>query len=233
MRTNRTQASIPRAFASRVAAPAYECLSSEAEALLCRVMSPDSPENPFHDPAVRARNALVVSLFRGLGLRAKEVLDLRLPDFDFAKDTVRVRFAKSFRGDSSPDRREVTVPIPASLLQSVQSYINGERRAAPGAGDHEILLVNSRNGAPMTPAELTNLFETLRKRFPDSLAKVSTRALRVTWIAHFFCVMAKNGVRAESALLHGQHLTGMSHRSLQTSLQYLNSRSCSGLQLKE
>src|SRR5699024_10101276 len=68
-------------------------------------MAFDSPDNPFHDPAQRLRNAIIFGLLRWTGMRRGELLSLRLDQLDLGEEPqVWVRRNQDDEHDPRPNQ---------------------------------------------------------------------------------------------------------------------------------
>jgi integrase len=112
-------------------------LTEEQQKTLLRLVKPRSENNPFSE-SVQVRNQLIVLMLYHLGLRAGELLSLRISDFDFQNNTLLV--AKRHDNPADPrthqpvvktiDRR---IPLAESLMKAVSEYIMLDRRRYPDA----------------------------------------------------------------------------------------------------
>lgn len=148
----------------------------------------------------RYRDLGIVQLMLLCGLRSAEVLSLKLADVSFEEGHVRVC------GKGSKERM---LPLPQTLLETLQAYLRLER---PSSNGLELFLVlqGSRRGQPMTRAGLRNLFRHRRGR--SGLANANPHRLRHTFGAD----MARAGVRL--AVLQKM----MGHNDPAITLQYIN-----------
>ncbi|WP_312004973.1 site-specific integrase [Pseudomonas protegens] len=114
-------------------------------------LKPGSGNNPAHEYAVQVRNALMFSILRVTGLRRGELLNLKVEDIDFAKNTLKV----VRRPDSNDDARayqpvaktrERTFPLLPELVDKIQGYVLSHRNKVPGAKKHGYLFVTHKSG---------------------------------------------------------------------------------------
>lgn len=115
-------------------------------------MAVDNPANPFHDPGLRLRNAIIFGLLRWTGMRRGELLSLRLDQIDLGKAPhVWVRRNQDDRNDPRPNQpvaktKERPLAIPEGLAEQIQDYeLNVRAKIAP-ARKHPYLLVSHREG---------------------------------------------------------------------------------------
>ncbi len=175
-------------------------MSSDAQVQLLEIVGPTSDENPF-DPLVQERNELIVWLLFHLGIRAGELLALKVSDFDFQKNEVVV---VRRHGDKSDPRRHQPVAktldrrlsLSNELAAAVAKYVLQSRRRIPGAKRHHFLLVTHKpgphEGAPLSRQMLAKIFSTIRRSAPDALANVVPHVLRHTANDRFSEVMCKS-----------------------------------------
>jgi integrase len=129
------------------------------------VVAVDHPDNPFRDPGIRLRNAILFGLFRHTGIRRGELLSLRVGDMDVGHEPI-VWVRRNHDDVADPRRyqpvaktKERPLPIPLKLATQIQDYILLSHRAKiPGARRHGYLLVSHKKGATFgQPLSLTAL----------------------------------------------------------------------------
>jgi integrase len=103
-----------------------------------KALKPGSNNNPAHEYAVQVRNALIFSILRVTGLRRGELLNLKIEDIDFAKNTLKVVRRPDSTGDARVYQpvvktRERTFPLMPELVDQVRGYVLGYRNKVPGA----------------------------------------------------------------------------------------------------
>ncbi|HUZ97252.1 MAG TPA: site-specific integrase, partial [Edaphobacter sp.] len=178
-------------------------LSEEAQQRLLDLIRPDSPHNPF-EPEVRQRNQLIVHLLYDLGVRAGELLALKVTDFNFEQNEVVVARR---HGDANDPRTNQPVvktmdrrlPLTNSLAAEVSHYVITERRRLHAARRHSFLLVTHQSGPfqgqPLSMKGLNKIFATIRESEPELLARLSPHVLRHTACDRFSALMDTNRVR--------------------------------------
>jgi integrase len=158
-------------------------LSTELRERLLNVISPGSLENPFHK-ALRARNALIVDIMIGLGLRRGELLKLRTSD---VHASVNPFLIVERRPDDPLDprtnepqvkTRSRRIPVETSLARRLTDYMVEDRRRIPGAAKSPFLFL-ARSGQPLSLRGLDNVFAQISLRFPE-LHELSPHVLRHT-----------------------------------------------------
>lgn len=162
-------------------------LSDAGLAELLAATSTDSSSNRF-SAAVRARNDLIISLF-SLGLRAGELLALKVSDFDFQKNEVLI--ARRHDDKDDPRARQPVVktldrllPLGDALSRQVSNYVMNIRRTFPKARRHEFLIVTHQagpyQGGPLSAKGLAKIFQVIRRDSSKELKRLSPHVLRHT-----------------------------------------------------
>jgi integrase len=177
-------------------------LTEEQQEALLKVVQPGSANNPFSEE-LQVRNQLIVWLLYHLGLRAGELLSLRVSDFDFMKNTLLV----ARRHDNPNDVRtyqpvvktfDRRIPLSEGLIKAVSNYILGTRRLFFAAKRHDYLLVVHRRGPfagqPISLKGLDKVFQELQAANPDLLRHLTPHVLRHTANDRLSALMDKNKV---------------------------------------
>lgn len=134
----------------------------------------DHAQNPFRDPGIRLRNAIIFGLLRHTGMRRGELLSLCVNQFDLGDDPrVWIRRTQDDAHDSRPYQpvaktKERQLALPEALAEQIHRYIMTVRTKIPPARIHPYLLVSHRNGSTLgRPLSLTALssriFPAMRK----------------------------------------------------------------------
>ncbi len=156
-------------------------LSDEQQRMLLKIIAPGAEKNPFA-PALQSRNELIVLMLYHLGVRAGELLGLRVGDVDFQQNTVVVARRHGDAQDprinqpvaKTADRR---IPIADGLARRVADYVMNERRKVPGAKRHPYLFVTHRSGpflgAPLSIPSLIKVFAEIQRADPEHLGTLS------------------------------------------------------------
>lgn len=116
------------------------------------VVAVTHPQNPFRDPGVRVRNAVLFGLLRHTGMRRGELLSLRLDQFELGHEpTVWVRrnqddAADSRRHQPAAKTKERPLPLPLDLAAQIQDYVLNHRAKIPPARRHPYLLISHKKG---------------------------------------------------------------------------------------
>lgn len=190
------KARIP-ASGSRNVLDARMGLSSGAAARLLSVIARNSPENPWSGEFARCRNELIFRWLYAFGLRRGELLNVKVSDIDFRKETITVvRRADALedprRQQPNVKTRDRVLPIPPDLCRLTHEYVMNARRRWAGARKHEYLFVADKTGAPMSLSALNKCFVFLRSRIPDLPDDLSPHVLRHTWNDNFSALMDRN-----------------------------------------
>ncbi len=149
-----------------------------------------------HDePWIAARNAALVTLLYGTGLRVSEALSLRRADLPFGESI-------TVFGKGSKER---AVPLLPAVREAIAVYA----KLVPFAPEKGAALFMSRRGKPMSPREAQLLMQSLRSRL-GLPASATPHALRHSFATH----LLQNGgdLRAVQELL--------GHNSLSTTQKY-------------
>lgn len=179
---------------------AREGISDEVRDRLFSVIDPNSPENPWKRTAARERNALIVRLLYHLGMRKGELLGVKVSDFDWRKNTLRITRHPDDKGDprrNAPQTKTRARPLAlgSGLLKQVETYVLGARRSTEVAQKHGYLLV-ALDGKPMSQSALDRVFKDLRKRVPDLPQDLTAHVMRHSWNDNFSAIMDERGVDA-------------------------------------
>jgi integrase len=189
---------------SRSRLSARKGLIEEAQNRLLEIVRPGSESNPFQ-PEVQKRNELVVLLLYHLGLRAGELLALKVSDFDFQQNEVVIARRHGDAADpranqpvvKTMDRR---VPLLNSLASAISSYVMTDRRQYPRAKRHSFLFVTHKpgpyQGAPISMKGLAKIFAVIKRMDPVLLKDLDRHVLRHTTNDRLSELMDANQVRA-------------------------------------
>ncbi len=102
---------------------------SKLIAYFMAVGAEDDPRNPFRDPGIRLRNAIIFGLLRYTGMRRGELLSLRIDQFKLGHEpAVWIRRNQDDVHDSRryppvSKTRERPLPLSQALADQVQRYI--------------------------------------------------------------------------------------------------------------
>lgn len=192
-----------------------QTLDPAAQARLLAVAEPSSLENPWSNPFVRLRNWTIVKWLLGTGMRKGELLGLLVKDFNRGQSYCEIRRRHDDKRD--PRRRqpaaktlERLAPLNAILAELGEDYLKA-RSKIEAARKHGYLFV-ATDGKPLSGSAVTELFATLRKKFPE-LAEVSAHVLRHQWNENFSAYADLIGMKPEDELRERAWLMGWSANS--------------------
>jgi integrase len=179
---------------SRNVLGAREGLAPETAVRLLAVTARNSPENPWAGQFTKSRNELIFRWLYSFGLRRGELLNVKVSDIDFRKETVTIVRRADAHEDPRRDQPLVktsdrVLPIPPDLCRLTHDYVVNVRRHLVGARKHEYLFVADKTGAPMSLSALNKCFAFLRVCIPDLPDDLSPHVLRHTWNDNFSAVM--------------------------------------------
>lgn len=131
--------------------PNLKSAPPEAFARILEVVKEDSSDNPFKGTDVKLRNAIIFEVMNQTGMRAGEILALQIDDIDFHKNTISV----VRRHDAVEDprkrqpvakTRERSIPVRATLIGRLKSYIMENRATTDHAKAHPYIFVTHKRG---------------------------------------------------------------------------------------
>lgn len=200
--------------------PKEKTLKDEQIYILFNLLEVDNTDNPF-SVDVRFRNRLVFLLLYHLGIRAGELLNLRIADFDFLKKTLTIKR----RHDDKSDVRKVQplvktlsreIPLRDDLIDAVYHYIFNDRERHSKNKSHDYLLIthgNGRNeGEPLTVHAYEKLISTIKTK-DSNLNNLSGHMLRHTWNYSFSKSISKGKLKTCSEDKLRNYLMGWSDNS--------------------
>lgn len=177
-------------------------VTPEARALILEVIDPASPNNPWKNKHVRARNQLIFQWLLLLGVRNGELLSTYAQDVNLRSgEVVIVR-----RPDNPEDPRKNAplvktrgrlLALGPALAELTRSYLTGSRATIKGARRHPYLFVATGKGSPLSKSALNKLFRELRTKVPGLPDDLSPHVLRHTWNDDFSELMDERGVLPE------------------------------------
>lgn len=153
------------------------------------IMKPGSEANPVDNFGLQVRNALMFAILRLTGIRRGELLNLKIDDFDFAKNTMKIVRRADSTGDPRTYQplaktRERTFPLIPEFMDRIHQYISKYRNKVPGARKHGYLFVTHRPGKtlgwPLSGSGFGNFIATLSS-LADDFSNLHTHALRHHW----------------------------------------------------
>lgn len=134
---------------------------------LMEIIEPSNVYNPY-TLSVRQRNYLLFKILYETGLRAGEVLQLKVPDINFAQCEIMIRARHDdpediFRIDEPNAKTlERDLPISESLRDQIREYVLNERRFIPNTQKHSFLFVSYKGltkGHPLSSIQFSRIVE--------------------------------------------------------------------------
>ncbi|EMB1273472.1 site-specific integrase [Escherichia coli] len=182
------RAHIPRNSSLNMNEISEKSLNEEEIKVLFRLLEIGGIENPFHKE-VQVRNRLIFTLLLNLGLRAGELLNLKIDDFDLRDNTLSV----VRRHDSKEDGRsyqplvktgEKVIPLSDELAREIFDYISNSREKMTKRKKHNFLFVahctGKNAGEPLSISAYEKVISTLKRASPE-LYNLSGHRLRHSW----------------------------------------------------
>jgi len=170
-------------------------------------LKPGHENNPFHDPGVQVRNALIIAMLRFLGIRRGELLNLRVEDINFVSNEVSI----FRRPDSLSDPRtyqplaktlERTLLINDKLADKLSKYVTTARSKIPQARRHPYLFITHKagpyQGAPLSNSGFGKLMKEVQG-ISENFTGVHAHSFRHTWNYSFSVLLdtSKEDVSSE------------------------------------
>lgn len=198
---------------------ARQGISSDTEARVLAVTQPNSPENPWKNAHVRMRNQLIFMWLIQLGLRAGELLGVRLEDINLRTGEVLIARRADDPDDTRTDEpntkgKSRLLALGDDLSELTRAYVHGPRRTIKAARKTPFLLVATGTGEPLSKTALSKLFVELRRRVPDLPEELSPHVLRHTWNDRFSELMDKTGVLSDEETRMRRQQMGWSDTSM-------------------
>lgn len=132
------------------------------------IAEPSNIYNPY-TKSVRQRNYLLLWMLYETGMRAGEVLQLKVSDIDFARNVVQIQSRHDdpedkFRTDEPNAKTlERDLPINQDLSDQLRKYVLEERRFIPNAHTHKFLFISHKGVSKGHPLSLTQFSRIVEK----------------------------------------------------------------------
>ncbi|ELO1022476.1 tyrosine-type recombinase/integrase, partial [Citrobacter freundii] len=159
---------------------------------LFSILSPGSNLNPFTE-TVQKRNNLIFLLLHCFGMRAGELLNLRIRDIDFAESTIAIRR----RANDKTDPRvyqplvktcERKLIADENLIYEISDYILNDRRKVKNSNKHDFLFITYKEGKtqgqPLSFSSYHKIVSVVRQS-SSLLSGLTGHKLRHTWNYEF------------------------------------------------
>lgn len=163
-------------------------LSKEEIKKLFELLEIEGSQNPFQKD-VQVRNRLIFTLLLNCGLRAGELLNLKVNDLNPRDYTLSI----FRRHDCTEDRRlnqplvktgEREIPLSDELALEILDYINNYRNKYTKKKKHDFLFVAHSScktvGEPLSVSAYEKIISTIKKSSPE-LKNLSGHKLRHSW----------------------------------------------------
>ena len=190
---SRIKALRPKSKGRNILRLADRALAEKQVDILFEVIRIGSEFNPFA-PDVQRRNRVMILLLFYLGLRAGELLNIKIPDIDpTPSEGYNGYLTIARRADEASDPRlrepnaktlDRIIPLGATLLKELYDYIQLDRRCVPNARKHDFLFVTHKAGPtvgqPMSMSSYQKMIHALTLAAP-LLNGINGHMLRHTW----------------------------------------------------
>jgi len=178
-------------------------LTQKQAKFLVRCLDPEKDVIFGRDPAVRFRNYVSVMIMLNYGLRPGELLSLLVGDIEFgAISAIRVTRRPPNPNDKRKPKPQIkrngrVMPIDnAALAKRIDQYIMTWRdKLEEKAIKESDYLILSDEGEPLSQPSMVQLFQLLRKRFPEDLpSNLSAKSLRHTFSSNMERELREGGM---------------------------------------
>lgn len=163
-------------------------ISEEQIKTLFKLLEVEGSQNPFQKE-VQVRNRLIFTLLLNCGLRAGELLNLKVNDLNLRNNTLSI----FRRHDCIEDRRlnqplvktgERIIPLSEDLVMEIFDYIHTCRSKITKKKKHDFLFVTHSAGKtvgePLSVSAYEKIISTIKKASPE-LKSLSGHRLRHSW----------------------------------------------------
>lgn len=166
---------------------------------LFSILSPGGNLNPFKEK-VQKRNNLIFLLLHCFGLRAGELLNLRIGDIDFAESTIAIRRRANDKTDSRVYQPlvktcERKLIADTKLIYEISDYILNDRRKIKNSNKHDFLFITYKEGKtqgqPLSFSSYHKIVSIVRQS-SSHLSGLTGHKLRHTWNYEFSKAIDKN-----------------------------------------
>ncbi|KFX00723.1 tyrosine-type recombinase/integrase [Pectobacterium carotovorum] len=167
-------------------------LSREQLDILFEVVRPGSELNPFADE-VQSRNRLIILLLFSFGIRAGELLNLRIRDIDFSSGRIVIKRRPDDKFDPRVNQPLVKTcermfSVGNALMAELFNYITQDRRNVKNSKDNDFLFITYKKGysqgKPLSFSAYHKIINMISETSPE-LAELTGHKLRHTWNYEF------------------------------------------------
>lgn len=164
-------------------------LNDDQTKLLFELFRPESELNPFSDMGTKVRNRVIFLLLYHLGIRRGELLNIKIEDFDFAKNHLKILRNADDRKDPRKHQplvktRDRVLTMKDTLSNEIFKYITEHRKHVPGSKKTGFLFIVHKRGPscgqPLTISGYIKVIEIVRNVSP-LLYKVLGHLIRHDW----------------------------------------------------
>ncbi|WP_055669062.1 tyrosine-type recombinase/integrase [Desnuesiella massiliensis] len=145
------------------------------------------------------RDKIILIILKEGGLRAGELLGIRLEDIDFAEQGIWIRFRSDNINNARAKcgyGRDRFVHLPADLMVLIDRYISSEWIESNPNHDLLFVVINSKkaleNGKPMKKSTLDSIFKYYGKRLGINIHPHQLRHTHVTELAQEYIKRGEN-----------------------------------------
>lgn len=180
----------------RSGASAKQAQSPGEEAALLNLARAEHPDNPF-TALTAGRNSVIIMMLNELGLRAGELLAIKVTDIDFHAQEIVIE--RRHHDDEDPRQYQPVVktldrrlPLSDELTSRLHHYVLSGRRQFPRARQHPMLFVSTRGsrsgraGEPMSRQTLATVTSALSEKLPRGSQHVHPHRLRHNAASRFY-----------------------------------------------
>ncbi|MDR1472032.1 MAG: tyrosine-type recombinase/integrase [Synergistaceae bacterium] len=127
------------------------------------------------DPRIAVRDRTIIEMAYDCGLRASEIVSIKLSDIDESGGILYVR---------GKGGRERIVPFVGALKACVRRYVDSARRELLGGGDGGGFLFLTRSGRQMSRGELWGIIQKRGRRANIARSRLHPHVLRHSFATH-------------------------------------------------
>lgn len=184
-------------------------------------LRPGGNSNPAVELGIQYRNALMFTLLRVTGMRRGELLNLKIEDFDFSTDVLKIVRRPDSAGDPRTYQplvktRERSFPLAPEIMERVNVYIFKYRSKVLGARKHGFLFVTHNAGKtqgwPLSNSAFGKFIGSLSK-IAEHYSGFHTHSLRHHWNYVFSENSSRGGIKPDREEKLRSYLMGWSETS--------------------